>query len=502
MTIINCIKIKELGLFSEFFLAITTIYIIMFNLLSLRLKRNKFFLAQDLNLNLNFLILFLAVFLLLNNDFKFLNYSSFYFTTNSNYFVFVTKFFVISLSIFFLMVIKSELKFQKINRFEYIVLFLFSVLGFLFLITAADLIIAYLSIELQSLVFYVLTSFTRNSNYSVASGLKYFVLSSLTSAFFLFGCSFVYGILGTLNFQELRVLCFLKIFNGFYVNLLQFSLLFILISLLFKLTAAPFHFWVPTIYEGAPTTSVIFFTVLPKIGIFVLMLRFYYHSFYYLVDFWKFYVILASIASVFVSSIGGLEQRKLKTLLVYSGIGHMGYLLLLVGSVTIKATQILLIYLFVYKISSICTWFIILITKLKATKGQKQSRDLSNLAQLKKSNLPLAIITSFSLFSIAGLPPLVGFLPKASIFLFALKFSFYFPIILLAFFSIIATFYYLRVVKVIFFEKVLVGQLYYQISKSQSFILSIFMYFLVFIFITPNLLHLVTYEFLFAVFYL
>lgn len=501
MTIINCIKVKELSLFLEFFLAIALLYIILSNLLLLRLKNVRYFLTQNSNLNLSYLVFFLSLFLIFNNDSRFLSYSSFYFTVNSSYLSFLAKLFVILLSLLFLTIIRNELEFQKINKFEYLVLFLFSKLSLLFLITAGDLLLAYLSIELQSLAFYILTGFTRKSNYSIASGLKYFVLSSLTSAFFLFGCSFIYGILGTLNFQELQILCVLKVFNGCYTNLLQFSLLFILLALFFKLVAAPFHFWAPVVYNGAPTISVIFFSVMPKISVFILMLKLYYYSFYYLFDFWKFYIVLASMLSVFVGSIGGLEQRKLKALLIYSGINHIGYLLFLLSAGAFNGIQALFIYLFIYKISSICTWLVVLLSKSKTNKGQKQSRDLSNLVLLRKSNLTLAIIITITLFSIAGLPPLVGFLPKISVFLFAMKFSFYVPVILVAFFSIIATFYYLRIIKVLFFEKVLVGLLYYKINQQEALVLAIFTYFLLFIFTQPTLIYLISYKAVFLTFH-
>ncbi|MCK7472523.1 MAG: hypothetical protein MZV49_00900 [Rhodopseudomonas palustris] len=230
----------------------------------------------------------------------------------------------------------------------------------------------------------------------------------------------------------------------------------------------------------------LFFVVVPKLGVFVLLLRIFYFGFYGFIDSWRYYVILVAIASVIVGSVAGLEQRKLKSLLAYSSISHMGYLLISFTTGSFEGVQMLFNYLIIYMISGLCIWSVFVLTRLKNNYTKKQNKDLGDLILLHKSNQILALILATSLFSIAGLPPTIGFLVKMSIFLSALESSMYFVALISILFSVISTFYYIRIIKILYFEPLLVGKLYYPIITQKAFILTLLFYLLLF-FLIPLL---------------
>lgn len=283
-------------------------------------------------------------------------------------------------------------------------------------------------------------------------------------------------------------------------NLIKFALIFILIALFFKLSVAPFHIWAPDVYEGSPTSSAFFFSVVPKLSIFVLLLRIFYYSFYGFVDSWRYFIVLVVVFSILVGSFGGLEQRKLKTLLVYSTISHMGYSLIAFSAGTFESLQLLLSYLIVYSFSGLCIWSIFIVTTLKTTYSQKQNKDLTDLVLLGKSNYMLAIFFTTVLFSVAGFPPMIGFLVKMGIFITAIESAMYFVALISILCSVVGTFYYLRLIKLLYFEKVLVGKLYYPITFQSSVVVTILFFLLLFLFINPTLLFLVSYKFSLLVF--
>ena len=287
------------------------------------------------------------------------------------------------------------------------------------------------------------------------------------------------------------------VFDG---NLIKFALVFIMIGLFFKLTIAPFHVWAPDVYEGSPTSSTFFFSVVPKLAIFVLLLRIFYYSFYGFIDSWRYFIVLVVVFSIIVGSFGGLEQRKLKTLLVYSTISHMGYSLIAFSAGTFESMQMLLSYLIVYSFSGLCVWSIFLATRLKNNYFQKQNKDLTDLVLLGKSNYMLAIFFTTVLFSVAGFPPMIGFLVKMGIFVTAIESSMYFVALISILCSVVGTFYYIRIIKILYFEKVLVGKLYYPINSQSSVIITSLFFLLIFLFINPTLLFLISYKFSLLVF--
>jgi NADH-quinone oxidoreductase subunit N len=287
---------------------------------------------------------------------------------------------------------------------------------------------------------------------------------------------------------------YLQDFSGLNSELLKFALVFILIALLFKLTVAPFHLWAPDVYEGSPTSSTFFFSVVPKLSIFVLLLRIFYYSFFNFVESWRYFIVLIVIFSIMVGSFGGINQKKLKSLLVYSTISHMGYSLIAFSAATFESLQMLISYLLVYSFSGLCVWSIFTTTRLKNNYFQKQNKDLTDLVLLGKSNYMLAIFFTTVLFSVAGFPPMIGFLVKMGVFLTAMESSLYFIALISILCSVIGTFYYIRLIKIIYFEKVLVGKLYYPISSQTSILIAILFYFLIFLFINPTVLFLISHK--------
>ena len=283
-------------------------------------------------------------------------------------------------------------------------------------------------------------------------------------------------------------------YDFFNVNFIKFALLFILISLFFKLAIAPFHAWAPDVYENSPTASTFFFSVVPKLALFVLLFRIFYSSFYNFIDSWRYLIVIVILFTVIVGSFGGIVQKKLKSLLVYSSISHMGYSLIAFSTGTFEGIQMLFCYLIVYSFSGLCIWSIFILTRLKTNYLQKQNKDLTDLVLLGKSNSMLAIFLLTSLLSIAGFPPMIGFLVKISIFLTAIESSMYYVALLSILCSVIATFYYIKIIKILYFEKTLTGKLYFPIENNKALIIILMFYFFLFLFINPTLLFFFSYK--------
>jgi NADH-quinone oxidoreductase subunit N len=520
--IIETIKLNEMSVFTEFFLGIAIMYLIMHGLFVSFNSNNGFPLIQSSFINLGVLTLFMICVLLWNDSLYILKYISFCNTIVNDYLGFSAKIIIGISSIVCLLLIKQYLISQKINSFEYIIILLFAILGLFLLCSSNDFITTYLAMELQSLSFYLLAAFKKNSSYSVESGLKYFILGAFSSGLFLFGASLIYGALGTVNFTDFKdLLVFFKetavdkdsvgslespnlmsriipTFNtGIQLEMCNFvtiGLLFIFVSLFFKLALAPFHLWSPDVYENSPTSSAFFFAVVPKISIFVVILRFSYYSLFDGLIWSQEIIALLAISSIIVGSLGGLEQRKFKSLLAYSSISHMGYLLITFVSESFEGFQMLFCYLIVYIGSGLCIWSVFMLTRLKKTDDKKQNKDLADFVLLKKSNVMLAAILMTALFSIAGLPPMIGFVVKLNVFLIAVEKTMYFVALFSIIFSVISTFFYLRIIKILYFEPVLVGKLYYPIISIKVVIVVILFYLFLFLFLNPSMLYLVSHK--------
>jgi NADH-quinone oxidoreductase subunit N len=350
-----------------------------------------------------------------------------------------------------------------------------------------DLILLYLAIEIQSISFYILGGLKKNSAFSTEAGLKYFILGALASGLFLFGCSLIYGITGTTNFKDLA-----HIFISFQNEpLLIVGSLCILFAIFFKLSVAPFHIWSPDIYEGAPSIVTAFFSITPKLGIFIVLIRFFNEIFYDLTNivfWWEIFGVFCAFLSIFIGSLTALQQTRIKRLLAYSAIGHVGYSLIGFFSGNIEGIQAVFFYLIFYIITNLCIWGSILsLNKIKFI------MDLKNIYFINPF-LGFSLLISF--FSLAGIPPLAGFLAKLSIFFSALESNLYLLVFLSVFLSVISAFYYLRLIKIISFEKRLIwnfNTITCIFSKFISFIISISFISLFLFFVFPLPLSVITY---------
>ncbi len=719
---VEFLNLKGMGAFPELFLSIVILYILLYGSL---VAYNGTYSFPLIHLSINStctIALVMVCYFFFKNDLVTLDYLSFSNTLVNDY---LSNFFKILIGfsvIVCLIMTRNYIKIQKFNHFEYSVLILFATLGLFILCFSNDLITSYLAIELQSLAFYVMAASKRNSNYSIESGLKYFVLGSFSSGLFLFGSSIIFGLTGSVNFEDFKDLFFWSFSNNtallasgsliraftkfeedvlncgnelydsekhlksivdkfiilkqhsyfstndaqlfrthFYYetaetinnpernemysklteqlyfnmlsdqsytrklffdsrlerrddfdplvimwdiffqvwgtisarisffsrselvtdenylaypayitaitqgpvwlienrirgdlqsnyiewfeckeeylniwgsfvddksktdvllnlatigsqfksffelensqpvdfflifndNLVDFGLMFILLSIFLKLALAPLHLWSISVYEGSPSNSSFFFAAISKISFFVLLPRLCYSGFYSFIDNWQFYCILFAVYSVFVGSFGGLEQRKIKSLLAYSSIAHMGYCVVAFSSGSTEGLQMLICYLIIYTISGLCIWSILLNTQLKTHYSNKQNKDLGDFAQLSKSNPMLSFITTICLLSMAGLPPMVGFFTKMGVLMATIGVSLYIVALAIILFSVISTFYYIRVVKIIYFENILVSKLYYPLASSNSFIMILLSFLLVLCFFNPSLLYLV-----------
>lgn len=646
--------LKEMSLSAELFLSCSILQFTFYAISTAYQRKAGFVLLNKQVYYIGTLLIILSSFLVLNEDLLIMNsFSSNNFIIN-DYLGFATKLVICLTSVLFLLIVNISFRDEPIqNNFEYVVLITISILGLLLLCSSNDLITAYLSIELQSVAFYIMSAFKRNSSYSIESGLKYFIIGSLSSAFFLFGSAIIYGCTGTLSFDDLQmffsllftpitmpatpcleildlefstkyisigwlcninqidyfnyetnfshssliawcylnesaslstvypetnwsisdneeeillpIIVFLQPIFGNGINASVFSPIFnesiwnysialfantlpiysffnihignssesllllkqiwecfqntlvvcstndsislnldfisigfvlICISIFIKLSIAPFHFWSLDVYEGSPNTTTFFFSVVPKIGLFVLLMRICYISFYPIfVDQYQLYFFLLAVLSIFVGSFGGLEQRKLKTLLAYSSVSHTGYLLLSFSTANAEGLQMMFYYLIIYMISGLCFWSIYLFLRQKRNSYfNKSNKELGDLVLLKESNPMLALIMAITLFSIAGIPPIVGFLAKVGVFLVVVKSSAYLVAVFSIVFSVVSTFYYIRLIKILYFENILVGKLYLPINTQKSLLISLLALSLIVLCIDPTIIYLLFYK--------
>ena len=662
--------LKEMSLSAELFLSCSILQLTFYAISTAYERKAGFVILNQQIYYIGSLLIILSLFLLLNEDLLAMNsFGSNNFIIN-DYLSFATKLMICISSAAFLIIINTSFRDEPIqNNFEYVVLITISVLGLLLLCSANDLITAYLAIELHSIAFYIMAAFKRDSSYSIESGLKYFIIGALSSSFFLFGSSIIYGCMGSLVFDDLRLffsllslpveassnlemlpvvgsfynildpsifasilsnklflteisqtslpqpyatssnnlvdwyylncdsgllstvmndfqtvsssedflaypifsyfmvdflssifkldlvirqeldlglvgfcydinfvnsigsleslshlnavenfptegkLSLLKQICGFYSNsgesvltsvgssmlsldFVSIGFFLICVGLFIKLSIAPFHFWSLDVYEGSPNTTTFFFAVVPKISLFVLLMRLCYVSFYQIFanDFQIYFFALA-VLSIFIGSLGGLEQRKLKTLLAYSSISHTGYLLLSFSTGNIEGLQMMFYYLAIYMISGLTFWavYLFLINK-EDVYFNKNNKELGDLVLLKESNPMLAFILTMTLFSIAGIPPLVGFLIKLGVFSVVVKSSAYLVSLVSILLTVISTFYYIRLIKVLYFENTLVGKLYLPISTNKALLIAILSFSLILLCLDPTLVYLLFYK--------
>ncbi len=377
-------------------------------------------------------------------------------------------------------------KFELINNFEFSILIILTILGTLLLISSYDLIAMYLAIELQSFCSYILSAFKRNSEFSAEAGLKYFILGAFSSGFLLFGCSLIYGFTGTTNYEQIALLLVGVDHNYINNNGIIIGTVFILISFLFKLSAAPFHLWAPDIYEGSPTIVTAFFAIVPKIGLLVFFLRLFFDSLYALFISWQAILLIASISSMIIGSLGAIWQIKLKRLLAFSAIGHVGYMLIALCCCSIESIYALIFYSVIYIIMSISSFSLLLM--IRKNENLKKIKYIEDLTIVAKTNPFIGICFAITFFSIAGVPPLAGFFSKMFLFFSAISQSAYFLSTIGILTSVVSCFYYIRIVQVSYFEQQSTWITLKKVNKEISILTSTVTLMLVVFFIHPNLL--------------
>ncbi len=380
------------------------------------------------------------------------------------------------LSAFLVLVIStSYLKAFKIFKIEYPILILSSVLGMMIMISSNDLIVFYMGLELQSLALYVLATFNRDQLKSSEAGLKYFVLSALSSGLLLYGCSLIYGFTGSTNFNVIAS----QLNANDYA--LTFGIVFVLVGLAFKISAVPFHMWAPDVYEGSPTSVTLFFTMVPKIAALTVFIRFLYVPFLDLIDQWQIILIFLSIASMLFGAIAAIGQTNLKRLVAYSSIGHVGYTLAGLATGTNDGIQSSIIYFTIYIIMNLGLFSCLLMMK----RNNVYYENIEDLSGLSKNHPLLSLSLLIILFSLAGIPPLAGFFAKFYIFKSVLEQSMYFLAIVGLLSTVVAAFYYLRIIKIIYFDK---EKEKYDIDHSMwlKFSLTVSTLIILFYFISPS----------------
>ena len=348
------------------------------------------------------------------------------------------------LAAFLVLVISSNyLKTFKIFKIEYPILILSAVLGMMVMISSNDLIVFYMGLELQSLALYVLATFNRDQLKSSEAGLKYFVLSALSSGLLLYGCSLIYGFTGSTNFNVIA--------NQLNADqyALTFGIVFILVGLAFKISAVPFHMWAPDVYEGSPTSVTLFFTMVPKVAALTVFIRFLYVPFLNLIDQWQMILIFLSIASMLFGAIAAIGQTNLKRLIAYSSISHIGYALAGLATGSNDGIQSSVIYITIYILMNLGLFSCLLMMK----RNNQYFEDIEDLSGLSKNHPLLSLSLLIILFSLAGIPPLAGFFAKFYIFKSVLEQSMYFLAIVGLLSTVVAAFYYLRVIKIMYFDK-------------------------------------------------
>lgn len=412
--------------------------------------------------------LFLAGVLLYNQPIQSSNFL-FYSCVIDNFSFFLKSWILLSA---FVVILISSQYLLKVYSFENLILMLVSVATMMMLVSSYDLLPLYLTVELQSLCFYVLAASKRTCELSTEAGLKYFLLGAFSSGILLFGFSLLYGLTGMTNFEDLAKL-----------GAPQIALVFISVGFLFKLSAVPFHMWSPDVYEGSPTYVTAFFAIVPKIAILGVIVRFFLML---TTNFFLVVFVLSSLASMMLGAVAAMAQSRIKRLLAYSSIGHVGLILAGFCCGTIEGIQALLIYIVIYMIMS-CGIFSIVLS-LKA-----ENSEIGSFGSLGKTNPALALTFTIILFSMAGIPPLAGFCSKFYLFFAALSSSLYLLAFVGVLASVISCFYYIRLIKIMYFENNLKHNLV-QVSFENSIILAFVGLFLILFFIYPSPLFLWTHK--------
>lgn len=361
-----------------------------------------------------------------------------------NEFTFFVKFLVIIGIIVSLALAPQYLEEAQMARFEYPILVLFAGLGMMIMISANDMLSLYMGLELQSLSLYVLAAIRRNHVKSAESGMKYFILGAISSGMLLFGISMIYGFTGATNFEVIAATLSQEMSLGAVIGFV-----FVLSALAFKISAVPFHMWTPDVYEGAPTSVTAFFAIVPKLAALALIIHLLFIPFAALNDQWFQMIWLLSFASMAVGAFAGLKQNNIKRLIAYSSIGNIGYALIGIAAGGEAGIASVLVYITIYMVMTAGTFGIILCMR----RNELSTENISDLAGLSTNHPWLAYPLAILMFSMSGIPPMAGFFGKLIVFQAAIQSGLYVLAVLGVLTSVVAAYYYLRIIKVMFFDE-------------------------------------------------
>lgn len=474
--------------------------IFIFILLSYGILTYKYNKKYYLNIyNVTFLSIFVIIGLLFLYVYQFISYNIIFtifdYQLISNSFIYLIKILILISTLIFLIFAYYFFNSEGIRSFEFIILILLVSFALTILISSNNLIIMYLALELQSLSLYILCSYKQNTNSSIESGLKFFITGSVGSGFLLFGASIIYGVLGTLSFNEIQSM----FIDHFYENdlILTIGLLLLLVGLFFKLAIAPFHVWLMDVYEGASTLVVAYIAVIPKIAVIGLLARLLYTVFIVNSFYISYLLLIVSIISILIGILGAYFQKKIRSLIAYSSIANMGYLVLLISNIIDLPEESLYfsiyLYLLIYMLNMFSIFIIIMLLRHWSTK--KSLIYIYELSGLGKRYKGLAIILSFNLFSLIGIPPLAGFFSKFYISLLLVSSKLVLLTFIFLLLGVLSSIYYLRLIKLLFFDKVNMSLFIKKIKPSISCLLISLIFFQLFLFIKPSILFLL-YDFL------
>ena len=400
------------------------------------------FVKNSFNLiyKLSIFLIFLLILIVLNTDGETIKIFKESFVSDN--FSLFAKLLILISSFFILIISKKYIVDTKNNKFEYPIIVLLSILGMFFMVSSNDLILFYLGLELQSLSLYILASIDRDNLKSSEAGVKYFILSALSSGLLLYGCSLLYGFTGSTNFEVIA-----SNTDDSTIGII-FAMVFILVGLAFKVSAVPFHMWTPDVYEGSPTSVTSFFSVVPKVAGIIIFIRFMYLPFQEILDQWKYILVFISIASMILGAVAAIGQNNIKRLIAYSSIGHIGYAIAGMTPGTENGFKSTLIYISIYAVMNIGAFACIFLMK----RNGKYIEDIQELSGASKNHPLMSLSLLIILSSLAGIPPMAGFFAKFYVFMAVIESGMFTLAVIGLVTTVVSAFYYIRIIKIMYFD--------------------------------------------------
>ena len=419
----------------EIILSIGVMLIILVDLFFQKQKGMSFSLIQ-------FLLLIAAYYSLNNHTLP--KYSAY----TLNEFTSIIKFILLVGSLIIFHYSYKHLKFLKILKIEYFTISLLGLIGTMIMVSANSLLMLYLGIELLSLSLYALIGFNKKSSLSSEAAIKYYVLGAMSSGILLFGISLIYGFTGSIVYDDIAAQMINIDYNSVEYIAIIFGIIFITASLCFKFGAAPFHMWVPDIYQGSLISTTILLSTLPKIAVFIVFLKLYFIPFFLLKHVWSDILIFVGMLSIILGSIFALTQENIKRLLAYSAISNIGFIILSLGLISIDGIHASLYYTIVYTLTALASFGII----THITSNSNDVENIKDLAGLSKAHPYFAFLILITMLSSAGIPPLIGFHAKLMVIKALIDSSYIILSIIVVIMTVVSAYYYLKVIKVIYFD--------------------------------------------------